>query len=167
MNDRLLRKSGLFSVLNVSCTTFGIYDGVKWSFKRWNICNGEEITLIFRQYRRMIVFCDLLVLSRRLIQHAPRSTRKIQQFVRLNVEIARSGRKLWSFAVKIRWMMAFCEKVGSFRYRMCRALHLACNREWTESLNGDISPTGRKLRTFFVKIDEWSRLAICWSSLDA
>jgi hypothetical protein len=78
MKDRIVRQSGLFSVLNVSCTTFGIYNGVKWAFKLRNISKGEEITLIFRQYRRMIVFCDLLVLSRRLIRHAPRSTRKIQ-----------------------------------------------------------------------------------------
>jgi hypothetical protein len=47
---------------------------------------------IFCQNRRMIAPCDLLVLSRRLIRHAPRSTRKIQQLERLRVEIARSER---------------------------------------------------------------------------
>jgi hypothetical protein len=49
MKDRILRESGLFSELEVACTTFGVQQRVKWAFERRNISIVKEVTVDFRQ----------------------------------------------------------------------------------------------------------------------
>jgi hypothetical protein len=100
-NDRVWPAFGLVAKLNTACTMFCAQTAVIWAFKRRNISIGKEITVIFRQNRRMIEFCELLGLFRSLIQCALCSARKIQLFRCLNVEISPTGRKLHSFYVKI------------------------------------------------------------------
>jgi hypothetical protein len=58
-NGRVLRVVGLASTLNRACTMFCAENAVIWPFKRRNISNGTEITVIFRQNGRLIAFCEL------------------------------------------------------------------------------------------------------------
>jgi hypothetical protein len=58
-NGRILRAVGLVSTLNRACTMFRAYSAVIGSFKRRNISNGTEITVMFRQNGRMTAFCEL------------------------------------------------------------------------------------------------------------
>jgi hypothetical protein len=58
-NGRVLRAVGLVSTLNRARTMFCAWNAVIWAFKRRNISNGTEITVIFRQNGRMIAFCEL------------------------------------------------------------------------------------------------------------
>jgi hypothetical protein len=100
-NDRVLQVVGLLSKHNMACTTFCAQNAVIWAFKRRNFSIGKEITVIFRENRRMIEFCGLFGLLRSLIRRALCSACKMQSLGRLNVEISQSGRKLRSFLVKI------------------------------------------------------------------
>jgi hypothetical protein len=58
-NGRVLRVVGIFATLNRARTMFRALHAVIWSFKRRNISNGTEITVISRQNGRMIAFCEL------------------------------------------------------------------------------------------------------------
>jgi hypothetical protein len=58
-NGRVLRVVGLASTLNRACTMFCALHAVIWSFKRRNVTNGKEITVISRQNGRMIAFFEL------------------------------------------------------------------------------------------------------------
>jgi hypothetical protein len=49
----------LVSTLYTACTMFYAYNAVSWAFKRRNISNGTDITVIFRQNRRTIAFYEL------------------------------------------------------------------------------------------------------------
>jgi hypothetical protein len=115
-NGRVLRVVGMVPTLNRARTMFCVLHAVIWSFKRRNVTNGKEITVIFCPNQRMVAFCELLGWYRRLIERALCSALKLQFFGRL------------------------CD---------------------------EISPTGRKLRPFFVQIDEWSHFASCWTGFDA
>jgi hypothetical protein len=69
-SDRVLRVAGLVSKLHTACTMLCARNAVIWAFKRRNISIGKEITVIFRQKRRMIEFCELSGLFRSLVQCA-------------------------------------------------------------------------------------------------
>jgi hypothetical protein len=58
-NDRGLRVGGLVATLNRASTMFCALHAVIWSFKRRNVTNGKEITVISRQNGRMMAFCEL------------------------------------------------------------------------------------------------------------
>jgi hypothetical protein len=77
-NDRVLRVVGLVPKLNPTCTMFCVQNAVIWAFKRRNFSIGKEITVIFRQNRRMIEFCRLLGFYRSKIWNVLRSARKMQ-----------------------------------------------------------------------------------------
>jgi hypothetical protein len=67
-NDRVLRVVGLLSKHSTACTMFCAQKAVIWRFKCRNITIGKEITVIFRQNRRMIEFSGLLSLFRSIIR---------------------------------------------------------------------------------------------------
>jgi hypothetical protein len=75
-NYRILRVVGLVSRLNTSCTMFCASNAVIWALKRRNISMGEEITVIFRQNRRFVAFCELSGLFPSLLQRALSSALK-------------------------------------------------------------------------------------------
>jgi hypothetical protein len=77
-NDQVLRVVGLVPKLNPTCTMFCVQNAVIWAFKRRNFSIGKEITVIFRQNRRMIEFCRLLGFYRSKIWNVLRSARKMQ-----------------------------------------------------------------------------------------
>jgi hypothetical protein len=77
-NVRIMRVVGLVSRLNTSCTMFCSSNSVIWAFKRRNIAIAKEITVIFRQNRRMIAFYVLCCLPPRIIQRALCSARQMQ-----------------------------------------------------------------------------------------
>ena len=55
-----MRVSGLVPTLQAACTTFCTNNEVKIAFKRRNITNGKEITIYFRQNRRMLAIFEFL-----------------------------------------------------------------------------------------------------------
>jgi hypothetical protein len=67
-NDRVLRVVGLLSKHSTACTMFCAQNAVISAFKCRNISIGKDITVIFRQLRRMIEFCGLLSLFRSIIR---------------------------------------------------------------------------------------------------
>ena len=67
------RVSWLVSTLENVCTTFGTHDAVKRAFKLRNILNGREITISYRQNRRIIAICVCLGLFRQWKTRALRS----------------------------------------------------------------------------------------------
>jgi hypothetical protein len=69
-NDRGLRVVGLLSKHSTACTMFCAQNAVISAFKCRNISIGKEITVIFRQKRRMIEFCGLLGLFRSIVRRA-------------------------------------------------------------------------------------------------
>jgi hypothetical protein len=69
-NDRVLRVVGLVSKLHTACTMCCAQNAVISAFKCRNISIGKEITIIFRQKRRMIEFCGLLGLFRSIVRRA-------------------------------------------------------------------------------------------------
>jgi hypothetical protein len=77
-NDRVLRVAELISKHSTACTIFCEQNAVISAFKCRNISIGKEITVIFRQLRRMIEFCELSGLFRSFIRRALCSARKIQ-----------------------------------------------------------------------------------------
>jgi hypothetical protein len=95
-----MRVVALVSTLMLACVMLFVQNGVMWEFDRRNISNGMAITAIFRQNRRMIAFCEVLGLFRRVIQLALYSARNVY-FGRLNVEISPIGTKVLPFFVKI------------------------------------------------------------------
>jgi hypothetical protein len=58
-NGRDLRVVGLVSTLYTACSMFCTKNAVIWAFVRRTLSNGKEITVILRQNRRTIAFCEL------------------------------------------------------------------------------------------------------------
>jgi hypothetical protein len=77
-NVRILRVVGLVSRLNTSYTMLCASNSVIGTFNHRNISMGKEITVIFRQNRRMIAFYVLRCLLPRIIQRALCSALEMQ-----------------------------------------------------------------------------------------
>ena len=77
-NDYDLRVYALVSTLETACSAFHKYNAVKRAFKHRNLSNGREITLNFRQNRRMKAICVYLGLFRRRNPRALHSTSIMQ-----------------------------------------------------------------------------------------
>jgi hypothetical protein len=74
-----------------------------------------------------------------------------------------NGKQITAIFRLNRRMIALCELLGSFRRLWQRALCSSCNMERCGSVNVQLSPMGRKLRSFLFKIDEISRFVSCWA----
>ena len=85
--------SELVSTLEIAWTTLRTHNAVKAAFKRRNITNGRETTLIFRHNLRMIAICVCLGLHRCWKTRVPRRACKDEWKERLNVEISQTGEK--------------------------------------------------------------------------
>jgi hypothetical protein len=80
---------------------------------------------------------------------------------------ATNGKEITVIFCTNRRMVAFCELLDWFRRLIERALCSALKLQIFGRLYDELSPTGRKLRPFFVQIDEWSHFASCWTGCDA
>jgi hypothetical protein len=67
---RALQAVGLDRMPKTACTMFWLWNWVIWAFERRHISGGKIITIMFRQNRRRIVFCESLGLFQRVIQRA-------------------------------------------------------------------------------------------------
>ena len=86
----------------------------KRAFKRRNISNGREMSINFRQNRRMIAIYGCLGLFRRWKTRALRSACKMEWNDRLNVEISQTGGKYRLIIDKIdEWLRFACAWVCS------------------------------------------------------
>jgi hypothetical protein len=65
-----------------------------------------------------------------------------------------------------RRMIAFRVLLGLLRSIIQRRLRSARKMQKFGRLNAEISQGGRKLRLFFVKIDELSRFGRCWACIE-
>ena len=60
LDDHDFRVPGHVLTLGNVCTTFCVRSGVKFAFNRRYILNEREITLNFRQIRRMVTILEFL-----------------------------------------------------------------------------------------------------------
>ena len=153
-NDCDLHASGLASTLETAWNTFRAHNAMKRAFNRRNISNGREISLNYRQNRRMIAICVFLRMFRCAKSRAPCSARIMQWKQRFNVVYISNGWEISLNYRKNRRMIAVYGHLGLFRRWKTRALRSACKMERNERLNVEISQTGGNYRLIIDKIDE-------------
>ena len=166
-NDCDLHASGLASTLETAWNTFRAHNAMKRAFNRRNISNGREISLNYRQNRRMIAICVFLRMFRCAKSRAPCSARIIQWKQRFNVVYISNEWEISLNYRKNRGMIAICVRLVSSRRWKSRELRSARIMLWKEHLIVEISQPGVKYRLIIDKIDEWLRFACVWSRLDA
>ena len=139
---------------------------MKRAFKLRNISNGRELSINFRQNRRMIAICVRLCMFRSTKSRVPCSARIMQWKQRLNVENISNGWEISLSYRKNRRMIAICVRLVSSRRWKSREIRSARIMQWKEHLNVEISQTGGKYRLIIDKIDKWLRFACFWACFD-
>ena len=64
-------------------------------------------------------------------------------------------------------MITICVYLGLLRRWNTRVQRFACNVQWKDRLDVEISQTGEKQSLIFVKIEERLRFACIWAYFDA